>query len=87
MLPQHVNPPQAVQLHQDVKSRLSVGIHWGTFLLTNEPFMEPKQWLEGVMQQQTDVHPFITLKIGQTLVLSQVGTETSQTQMRFSSTD
>jgi len=70
MLPQHVNPPQAVQVHKDVRSRLSIGVHWGTFLLTHEPYLEPKQWLEGVMAQQTDVHPFITLKIGQTLVLS-----------------
>lgn len=36
MQPQHVNPEQAVQIHLDVKSKKSVGIHWGTFVLTDE---------------------------------------------------
>ena len=26
----HVNPDEAVQIHQDVQSRFSVGMHWGT---------------------------------------------------------
>lgn len=33
---QHVDPDEAVQIHKDVKSRSSIGIHWGTFILTNE---------------------------------------------------
>ncbi|XP_048252801.1 N-acyl-phosphatidylethanolamine-hydrolyzing phospholipase D-like isoform X2 [Haliotis rufescens] len=36
MHPQHVNPKESVQIHEDVQSRMSVGIHWGTFTLTNE---------------------------------------------------
>lgn len=36
MRPQHVNPGDAVKLHSDVKSKFSVGIHWGTFKLANE---------------------------------------------------
>jgi len=28
---QHVNPEQAVCIHEDVKSKCSIGIHWGTF--------------------------------------------------------
>ena len=36
MEPQHVDPEQAVLIHQDVKAKKSVGIHWGTFALANE---------------------------------------------------
>ena len=31
MKPQHINPEEAVIIHKEVKSKRSVGIHWGTF--------------------------------------------------------
>ncbi len=39
--PNHVNPEEAVQLFEDVRGRLLVPIHWGTFELNREPFREP----------------------------------------------
>jgi N-acyl-phosphatidylethanolamine-hydrolysing phospholipase D len=38
---QHVNEEEAVQIHLDVKSRFSLGIHWGTFRLCDEPVEQP----------------------------------------------
>ena len=36
MKSQHVDPEEAVQIHQDTHSHNSLGIHWGTFTLTYE---------------------------------------------------
>ena len=41
MAPMHVNPAEAVQIHCDVGARLSVGMHWGTFQLTDEGRDDP----------------------------------------------
>ena len=36
MAPMHINPAEAVAVHRDVGARRSVGMHWGTFQLTDE---------------------------------------------------
>lgn len=36
MAAQHCDPAEAVQIHRDVGSRLSLAMHWGTFQLTDE---------------------------------------------------
>ncbi len=33
---QHVNPEDAVQVHEDVRAKKSLAIHWGTFNLSYE---------------------------------------------------
>lgn len=68
MLSMHVNPEQAIQLHRDIKSRQSIGIHWGTFILTDEPIKEPPRLLEILLGANgLDDRAFITLSHGETL--------------------
>ena len=45
MKEQHLNPAESVQVHLDVGAKRSVGVHWGTFNLTDEPLDQPPQGL------------------------------------------
>jgi L-ascorbate metabolism protein UlaG (beta-lactamase superfamily) len=45
MAPQHVDPAEAVQIFQDVGARHALGIHWGTFQLTDESREAPREEL------------------------------------------
>lgn len=47
----HVNPEEAVQIHLDINSRYSVAMHWGTFLLTDEPLDEPPRKLVMALEK------------------------------------
>ena len=52
MKEQHLNPAESVQVHRVVGAKRSVGVHWGTFNLTDEPLDQPhpKTWLLRVRQ-------------------------------------
>ncbi|KAF0693627.1 Aste57867_15412 [Aphanomyces stellatus] len=50
---QHCNVEEAIQIHKDVGSRASVGIHWGTWVLTGEYYLEPKEELARLMAAET----------------------------------
>ena len=66
----HVNPEESVQIHMDIRSRRSVGIHWGTFLLTDEPLDEPPKRLAASMKvNQIAAEEFFVLQHGQTIRL------------------
>jgi len=37
----HANPEEALSIAKDLKSKKVIGMHWGTFVLSLEPIMEP----------------------------------------------
>jgi L-ascorbate metabolism protein UlaG (beta-lactamase superfamily) len=43
----HMNPEEAVQAHQQLGARKSIGIHWGTFHLTDEGREAPLEALQA----------------------------------------
>ncbi|CUG37742.1 beta lactamase-like protein, putative, partial [Bodo saltans] len=50
MGPQHVDPVQALQMHDDIGAKFSIGMHWGTFILTDEPLDEPPKLLAEALE-------------------------------------
>ena len=66
----HVNPEESVQIHKDVVSKKSVAIHWGTFILTDEPLDEPPKRLAAAMREnRIPGDDFVVLQHGQTIIL------------------
>ena len=39
----HTNPEEALSIVKDLKSKKAIGMHWGTFVLSLEPIMEPRK--------------------------------------------
>ena len=70
MAKHHVNPTESVQIHKDIGSQKSVAIHWGTFILTDEPLDEPPKKLAAALQEnQISAEDFLVLKHGETSIL------------------
>ncbi|WP_168171411.1 MBL fold metallo-hydrolase [Lacimicrobium sp. SS2-24] len=65
----HINPEEAVQVHQEIGSKRSIGMHWSTFQLSAEPLFEPKSRLEQAAAKAGVEKAFTTLTIGETLYL------------------
>ena len=71
MASQHVNPAEAVQIHLDLGAKRSVGVHWGTFELTDESLDAPPLALaearaaKGLADQQ-----FFVMAVGETRKLA-----------------
>jgi len=63
----HVNPEEAVRIHQDIGARKSMGIHWGAFLLTAEEVNEPPRRLaEALAESNLLPGDFSALAVGET---------------------
>jgi N-acyl-phosphatidylethanolamine-hydrolysing phospholipase D len=70
MKEQHVNPEEAVQIHLDLKAKRSVGVHWGTFDLTDESLDQPPKDLAAARAaKKLPQEAFDVMAIGQTLKL------------------
>lgn len=67
MRAQHVDPAEAVQIHRAVGARASLAIHWGSFVLTDEPLDQPPRDLEAARRAAgMPADAFRVLRVGQT---------------------
>jgi L-ascorbate metabolism protein UlaG (beta-lactamase superfamily) len=66
----HVNPEDSIKIMRDLKAEYSFGMHWGTFTLTAEDTLEPRERLnEAVIV--SGIENFKTLIPGKVIFLEQ----------------
>lgn len=64
---QHVNAAEAVKIHRDLGAKRSLGVHWGTFELTDEALDEPPRALAHEANTAgLPIDEFFVLAIGET---------------------
>ena len=72
----HINPDEAIKIHEDVRATKSIGMHWGTFQLSAEPIDEPKNLIEqAVTNERIKSGEFITMAIGESLTIPNTSAE------------
>ncbi len=70
MSPIHVSPEEAVMIHRDVGSGLSVAMHFGTFALADDGRDEPANDLEAAKSKLgIESDKFIVMKEGEAIVI------------------
>lgn len=57
---QHTNPADALEIAKETHSKHSIGTHFGTFVLTTEDVVEPKQMLQQLRKEQKLPEDFFT---------------------------
>ncbi|RJR20022.1 MAG: MBL fold metallo-hydrolase [Nitrospiraceae bacterium] len=66
----HINPEEAVQGHIALRSKKSVAMHWGTFMLTDEPLDEPPVRLRKALKDASvPEEAFRVLQHGETIII------------------
>jgi len=70
----HINPAEAVQIHQDIGARYSLAVQWGTFPLTAEPIDDPPAKLRQALGEK-NISParFEILHIGEVKTITPEG--------------
>ena len=74
----HTDPAGAVSMHRDLRVGKSVGVHWGTWIMSDERYDDPVRELGRVLelsspsesdQQAVPKDDFAVLPTGRTLVV------------------
>lgn len=67
---QHIDVTEAIQIALDTRSKKAIGCHWGTFCLTDEPLLEPRQKITEILKaNQISDDFFQTMHHGETRIL------------------
>ncbi|MGF7151099.1 L-ascorbate metabolism protein UlaG (beta-lactamase superfamily) [Sphingomonas zeicaulis] len=76
MSAQHTDPEEAIQIMLDLEARAAVGMHWGTFKLTDEPRDEPALRLTaGLAARGIAEERFVALRPADQVAFNQAGAD------------
>ncbi len=65
MREQHMNPDDAVKAHLELRAGLSMGVHWGTFQLTDEGYEDPvRHLIAALIARNVPADHFFVLREG-----------------------
>ncbi|RKP03664.1 hypothetical protein CXG81DRAFT_9272 [Caulochytrium protostelioides] len=68
---QHMDPREACCVHRDLGATLSIGVHWGTFLMSDEHFLRPPRELaEAAAAMNLPSDAVITTPFGRTVLVT-----------------
>ena len=63
----HVDPAEAVKIHQDINAAQSFGMHWGAFILAGEGVLTPPLDLDAALDEAgVPRDAFVTYAVGET---------------------
>ena len=69
----HTRPEEALQISRDLKSKKVIGMHWGTFVLSLEPIMEPRdRFRDNAEKYGFRKEDALVFKIGQITPLNEI---------------
>ncbi|KAJ1957148.1 hypothetical protein EC988_000981 [Linderina pennispora] len=69
MCHQHVNPDDAVKIHRDLGAKWSIGVHWGTFMMSDEHYLAPVRDLKTACEKyELGIDEFVAPTFGKTLL-------------------
>jgi len=54
MKKRHMNPEEALQAFSDLKARVMIPYHWGSFKLSAESPQAPVEWLQKILSEKPD---------------------------------
>ncbi len=64
----HIDPNEAVTIHREVKSKFSIGMHWKTFKLSDEPLdLPPYDLYLAMIKEKIPIEEFIVVDPGESV--------------------
>ena len=66
----HTDPQGSVSIHTDLSIKKSIGVHWGTWIMSDERYDDPVKELEMVKRERgIKEGEFVTLPVGRTFIV------------------
>lgn len=69
--PRHISPAESVKIMKEMKIHKMVGVHWGTFVLSSEHYLEPGKLLLEEATKNDRINNIIVPSQGRTIMMKE----------------